>query len=154
MKRIVILLILVSTTAFGQTQKKPAQSKKDIATANIKKWFKNDYVNKSFKDPYSYKLMKIELTTFTNGMKLYTKIKELKADDSPHMKEINNLLISKYEELIGRSPKTVLDTPEGFLVALDAYAKNGLGNLVLGRYRFLVDLKGNLVDEIIDINEN
>jgi hypothetical protein len=54
---IMVLLTMLTTTSFGQTTK--------IIEDKAKKWFENYYVPLSFKDPYSYKFMKIFSTPVT-----------------------------------------------------------------------------------------
>lgn len=55
--------IAVVCTVHGQTKKTTVKkpSEQSIIASKAKKWFKEVYVADTFKDPYSYKLMKFEI---------------------------------------------------------------------------------------------
>lgn len=159
MKRMLLILILCPVLCFAQAKKQTVKkqtttvSKIDIATANVKKWFKLDYVDKKFKDPYSYKLMKVELNPFTKLMEYNLKIRELEQQEG-NAAIGNDAIIEMYKQMINNADEGYLKQFEKYYVRLDAYGNNSLGNAVLGRYIFVVDLKGNLISEIQNLNED
>lgn len=69
MKRTILtVLALLPLLAFGQVKKKPTPKPTEIQImkSNALKWFKDVYVESTFKDPYSYKLLKADIYPQTN----------------------------------------------------------------------------------------
>ena len=58
MKKIIVTSVLVLVSYFSMAQ--------ENILKDAEKWFKEVYVQQNFKDPYSYKLLKISLDSMTN----------------------------------------------------------------------------------------
>lgn len=87
-------------------------------------WFKSDYVEKSFKDPYSFKLLKVSNTPITNRQWILNNY-----DGAVKRKTAKELQLKEL------TPE-IADKIKCYKVNLDCYGANSFGNSVLGRYSF------------------
>ena len=139
MKKIIIfcLSILLTIHSFSQI---------DINTLNevdkkIVKTFRDIYVEKTFKDPYSFKLMKIETTPVKLGEGLEKNISFLKSQlekkDFKFLKESTILdLLKTSEENYLKQNDSTKNLVMMYEVKLDCYGTNSYGGQILGRYSF------------------
>lgn len=214
MKRVLLLLSFMVSISAVFSQQKKINNDLSILKSKTTAWFKNVYVPRNFKDPYSYKLMNCIVSPISLAEKLeendrdlqyqfeilkirnkdttdyfgdYQKSKRdaLKAKDdydriakssdttglSRHKKyydtflwyynkqinnftEVNNL-VNKNTEMQKElknikstaSPQELKETVE-YIVYIDAYGKNSLGNSVLGKYYYKIDKSGKTISEV------
>jgi hypothetical protein len=139
MKKIILVWItlLFSTLSFSQV---------DINSLNemdkkIVKTFRDIYVEKTFKDPYSFKLLKLETKPITLGDWSLKNINFLNSmidkKDFGILKENEilerlKLLEKEYSEISDESKKLL----KSIEVRLDCYGTNSYGGQILGRYSF------------------
>ncbi len=148
MKKIILVWItlLFSTLSFSQV---------DINSLNemdkkIVKTFRDIYVEKTFKDPYSFKLLKIESTPVKLGEGLEKNITFLKSQiekkDFKFIKESIILdLLKTSEEIYLKHNDSIKNLVMMYQVKLDCYGTNSYGGQILGRYTFNYNLiDGNL----------
>ncbi|MGY3054367.1 hypothetical protein ACVWYG_002574 [Pedobacter sp. UYEF25] len=153
MKTILLALIVVlsiSTTCLAQNNKENSKITQVEKIKNkVKVWFKSSYVAENFKDPYSYKLLKFELSPISKKDYLINEIATL----SVQTNEDNKVIIDTYKEMIQKGTKEYLSKIDRYYIYLDAYGKNSYGANVLGKYRFLVDPNGVLIGKVVDMND-
>ncbi len=138
MKKLLLLsFVLFSFSSFGQIEQLSEPQSKVLSL------FKTEIVEKTFKDPYSFKLLKLEITPVTEGDFVLNNI---------NFMESNLTEICKYEpkeNVVARlnghkkqyaemsdSDKQKL---KSYSVRLDCYGNNSYGNPILGRYKFSVN---------------
>ena len=133
----VLLFALVTMVSFGQV---------DISTLNdfekkIVKTFKETYVDKTFKDPYSFKLLKLEITPKTFGdwsldnlnfCKKQIEIKDFRVQ--PKQQYLDD--VAKYEKEYSEMSEELKKTIKAYKVRIDCYGNNSYGNPILGKYEF------------------
>ena len=68
MKKVFLLMMLIVISAVSFSQ---ARTKSEILKSQASKWFKDNYVDPNFKDPYSYKLLNIKIDSCPN-IRYYT----------------------------------------------------------------------------------
>jgi len=140
MKKILITLsILISNSSFSQI---------DINTLNevekkIVKTFRDLYVEKEFKDPYSFELMKLEITPRKIGEDYLSQIEYVKSNiDKRNFKERLTTIEKDLEHLkklemrysqLNDSTRNILRL---YKVKLDGRGTNSYGGKVLSRYSF------------------
>lgn len=150
MKKILLFLLLWAGAVCGQL---PQDSIQSIA----KNYFEKEYVQQTFKDPYSYELKKIWSEPMTKSSNLTTKIVQLEsmlkapAFTNKQKKEFAVTLEKRKSELEKLS-ETDKNTITAYAVYLDTYGANSLGNKVLGKYTMTVDTAGNILGDIIKLN--
>ena len=142
--------ILISMLSFSQI---------DINTLNendkkIVKVFRDTFVEKKFKDPYSFQLLKLETKPITFGEWdlndiLYLK-SQLEKKDFKYIKE-NELIdrIKLKEDSYLKMSDEIKKTIKSYEVRLDCYGSNSYGGKVLNRYSFnyvVLDIKMNPID--------
>jgi len=103
--------------------------------------FKQQYVEKTFKDPYSFQLLKIESKPVTFGGWLLNDISYLKSslerkDFIVYKKNELEEKIKKYEDEYSTMSEDVRKTVKSYEVKLDCYGSNSYGGKILGRYSF------------------
>lgn len=123
---------------------------KDSILINEKavQWFKSDYVEKTFKDPYSFKLLKVSNTPITNRQWILNNLISLDKTISTYesKKKLDKYEKELYDGAVKRktanelqlkelSPE-IADKIKCYKVNLDCYGANSTGNSVLGRYSF------------------
>lgn len=196
------ICILIASASFGQ-QKKATDPMAALKT-KTEKWFKEIYVEQSFKDPYSYKLMKciiapvslkdrteeskrelMYLLSSADTTKSYGEYAERKKMTKYSKDQYDKILIesegdekrinlykklyeaniyfqkelqSKYQKLVEmdlsldstlmHTDKAILEKIYDYTVYIDAYGKNSLGNLVLGKYYYVIDKKGITTSDV------
>ena len=140
------------TTTGKSTIKRPSQI--SIMTSMAKSWFKDVYVQGHFKDPYSYKLMSIDLTpvdaeTATKDLisDINWEMSSMRSEDrtetdstSAYFK-MKKTKVELEQMLISLSPAQKKKTIK-YLVFLDCYGRNGYGNLALNKYSFYISIDG------------
>lgn len=111
-------------------------------------WFKTDYVEKTFKDPYSYKLVKVSNTLITFKQWLLNDLISINKTISGYelKKKLDKYDKELYEGAVKRKINyetrlKELSTDEGaktkcYTILIDCYGANSYGNAVLGRYSF------------------
>lgn len=139
MKKIILIcsILLFAISSFGQI---------DINTLNeidkrIVMTFKDLYVEKKFKDPYSFKLLKLETKPITLGewglkdLTFLTTLlikKDFKILSESEILDRIKPLRQNYS-LMNDSTKKLIKSYE---VILDCYGNNSYGGQILGRYSF------------------
>lgn len=148
MKKLILLFVLISNFAFTQSQS-------EIETI-AKSYFENNFVQKTFKDPYSYELKKIWSHPITNESSLSSKISQLQVLSSSssfskkerkQFLETANQKKSELEKLSPEEKSTII----AYAIYLDTYGANSYGNKVLGRYVMTVDTSGQIIGEITEL---
>jgi hypothetical protein len=152
MKKFNLLLVLLflSLSAYSQVDTTALSADNKM----ILKTFKDLHVEKTFKDPYSFELMKIESIPITFGDWVRNDIAtvELNLQNknfSYSTKKELELKIKEAEERLNNN-KTKLEEmdPElkgsvkAFKVNIDCYGSNSYGNRVLSKYEFNYVLYG------------
>jgi hypothetical protein len=152
MKKSILLFlsILISFISFSQI---------DVNTLSendkkIVKVFRETYVEKKFKDPYSFQLLKLETKPITFGDWdlndiIYLK-SQLEKKDFKYVKE-NELIdrIKLKEDSYSKMSDEIKKTIKSYEVKLDCYGSNSYGGKVLSRYKFnyvVLDLNMNPID--------
>lgn len=146
MKKLSIILVLINAFAFGQIAQDSLQ--------NIAKvYFENQYVQKTFKDPYSYKLVKSwsEPVTLERSIKFsmdgYFTLINMKSFSKKEHKEFINKVELEQKKL-NNLPQVEKEKVIAYLVFFDAYGANSYGNKVLGRYVMRIDTFGKVEGEV------
>ena len=129
--------ILITLTSFSQI---------DINSLNeidkkIVKTFRDIYVEKKFKDPYSFELMKIETTPIKTENYYLSEIESVKSfldkRDFQYVSESKSLEHLKTLELeYSQLNDSTKNTIKLYKVRLDSRGTNSYGGKVLGRYSF------------------
>jgi|688.fasta_scaffold1139180_1 hypothetical protein len=138
MKKILIILsLLISNSSFSQI---------DVNTLNevekkIVKTFRDLYVEKEFKDPYSFELMKLEITPRNIGEDYlsqidYIKSKIEKKDFKYTTKEYEIEHLKKLEFYYSQLNDSSRNILRLYKVKLDSRGTNSYGGKVLSRYSF------------------
>ena len=136
-KLLVLTMVLVSFVSYGQV---------DVSTLNdtekmILKTFRDTYVEKTYKDPYSFKLLKLEVTPKTFGdwtmdnlnfVKKQIEQKDFKFQTESQLLEDMNKHQKEYSEMSFEIKNKI----KAYQVRLDCYGNNSYGNPILGRYKF------------------
>jgi hypothetical protein len=139
MKNIILLIFLVSNTLFSFSQV-------DVNSLNdnekkILNTFKEQYVEKNFKDPYSFQLLKLESKPKTcedwllDDLNFLKGLLEKKDFTSYKKNELIEKIKLKEDEYSGMTDE-IRKTIKTYEVRLDCYGTNSYGNKVLGRYKF------------------
>jgi hypothetical protein len=139
MKKLVLVLTMVTSFFTSHAQI-------DVATLTdvekkIVKVFKDTYVEKNFKDPYSFKLLKLELTPKTFSGWLMDDIIFLKSQldkkDFKYQTEKELLdRLAKHEIELSNMSDIVKNSLRAYYVRLDCYGSNSYGAPILGKYEF------------------
>jgi hypothetical protein len=147
MKKLTLLLALsfFSITAYSQVDTTTLSADNKM----ILKTFKDLHVDKTFKDPYSFELMKIESFPITFGDWVRSDMefvqKQLQNNDfgyTKNKKELEAKIKEAEERLNNHKIKLEQMDPElrdavkAFKVKMDAYGSNSYGNRVLSKYEF------------------
>jgi hypothetical protein len=147
MKKLLLLsFVLFSFVSVGQIQQLTDAESKVLSL------FKKEFVEKTFKDPYSFKLLKLEITPITKGDFLLNDIKYMESNLKEIYKyepkeKVNARLDDYKKQYEGMSNEDRL-TIRLYSVRLDCYGNNSYGNQILGRYKFSVkpDYSGTQAD--------
>jgi hypothetical protein len=142
MKKLLLLsFVLFSFSSFGQIEQLSEPQSKVLSL------FKTEIVEKTFKDPYSFKLLKLEITPQTKGDRLLEDIKFIESNLTEYRKydkyakpedkvDIRlDALKKQYAEMSDGDKQTL----KCYSVRLDCYGNNSLGNQTLGRYKLYVN---------------
>ena len=102
-------MVLVSFVSYGQT-KKPIQSSSPSVQTLALNWFKTKYVDITFKDPYSYKLLKVLVEPINNDKYVtdeYLKILDsvVTRDSSILKYNVDSSLFKMYQRLYDNDKK-------------------------------------------------
>ena len=139
MKKIILIcsILFFAISSFSQI---------DINTLNeidkrIVMTFKDIYVEKKFKDPYSFKLLKIETKPITLGewgLKDLTFLKSLIANKDFSIFSESEILdrIKPLEQSYSQMSNSTKKILKSYEVKLDCYGNNSYGGQILGRYSF------------------
>jgi hypothetical protein len=120
----------------------------------ILKTFKEIYVDKNFKDPYSFELLKLEASPTTLGDWVLNDIAYIKktiekGDFRFSKKEDLEIRLKENEEKYLNMSEEVKKYIKSYAVRIDCYGSNNYGNKILGKYNFnfvLIDGNMNQVD--------
>jgi hypothetical protein len=134
MKKIlmVAIILIASVSTFAQA----TEIEKKVIQV-----FQTVYVEKTFKDPYSFKLLKIIATPITFGQWIQNDISYLKdaLDNGKNLYEPREESLKrkeKYETDYSQMSDDKKNTVKCYEIKLDCYGNNSLGNPILGRYSF------------------
>ena len=139
MKKLILLLIFISGTAFGQS---------DIAIEKAKQYFADDYVRSNFKDPHSYEFKSASAIQFTLDDEITSIIDALRykientdsaaadfdAELYGQMVASKNKIIKKYLALNEIEKQRIIK----YNVFLECNGKNSYGNSVFQKYLITV----------------
>lgn len=142
MKNLSLLLLFLSSFAF-------AQLSKDSIESIAKSYFEKTYVQKHFKDPYSYELKKMWSEPITKEETLLGRIAVLE-------QLLNSKAVPK--DMKKGVPEDILDIRKNlskmateeknsinaYRVLFDTYGANSYGNKILGRYDIIVSSDGKI----------
>ena len=166
----VILFILVSLLTVSVSAQKKVVDPLEKIEKEAKVWFKKFYVQPFFKDPYSYRLVKCFAAPVYVGKELEKEIEDLrgKVEGGEFMKQkrpqsytgavkrlheeyVQKLAVLEafYNSLTDEQKKGI----DKYIIYIHCYAKNSLGNEVLGKYQFTADKDGNFdLSSVVDLN--
>lgn len=149
MKKLLLgALLLLSTLSFGQPKKLDTLS----VTSKTLNWFKNSYVQEHFKDPYSYQLMGHR--TQVISMKEWLQ-KDLdfcdefieKYNNSDTHSKFDKEMFIKFSDDRVKIDERVKNIKEDYIktyyIYVDAHGSNSYGNVILTRYRVMLDISNN-----------
>ena len=162
-KSILTILTLVPFILFAQSKKKPAikQTEQSIIYSKAKKWFREVYVESTFKDPYSYKLIKSKIYPWSYFDEAQSRIERAKDELGFYREELLKLdsttfkfkrytdSLAKQTELIVTYQKVKNKKTMYYSVTIQCYGKNSYGANVLSNYHFDFNLDG-LQSEVKD----
>lgn len=148
---LVIVLLFFSLTTYSQVDTTTLSADNKM----ILKTFKDLHVEKTFKDPYSFELMKIESVPITFGDWVISDMefvqKQLQNNDFGYTKNKKELelkikdaeerLSNHKKKLEGMDPE-LRDAVKAFKVNIDCYGSNSYGARVLSKYEFNYILYG------------
>lgn len=139
--------MLISNIAFSQIQTEIEKIAKNV--------FEKNYVQKNFKDPYSYELKKIWSEPITNETSLSSKISQLQilsGNNSFSKKERAQFLETAKQRKSELEKLSIEDRNKiiAYSVYLDTYGANSYGNKVLGRYVMTISSSGELIGDITE----
>lgn len=147
MKKIYFLLVLLflSLSAYSQVDTTALSADNKM----ILKTFKNLHVEKTFKDPYSFELMKIESVPITFGDWVRNDMafveKQLQNNDFGYTKNKKELelkvkeaqdRLNNHKRKLEEMDPELRDAVKAFKVNIDCYGSNSYGNRVLNKYEF------------------
>lgn len=154
------LLLTFFTLIFSVSFAQVNESNLNDIEKKILKTFKDNYVEKKFKDPYSFKLLKFEVTPITFGEWVLNDLNYCKKQvELKNYQTIGNInfneeyylnIISKNEKTYSEMSEDVKNTIKSYKVILDCYGNNSYGNPILGRYKFTYNLYGKDLNYRID----
>lgn len=166
MKKLLIFITL--TLSFGiyaqakNSKKIPMQTAELKIQTNAKKYFEEVFVQKTFKDPYSYELKKIWIVA-NNREHEYNELynyydKLIKETDTTSIFftrqqdqdefELRKKLRDDIEKDIKSFTPEELKEIITYTVHFDAYGANSYGNKVLGRYHLKMDKNSTLIGKV------
>ena len=136
MKKVLLVLTLTLGTLVSNSQSFSEIENKIIDV------FKTNYVEKKFKDPYSFKLLKIEVTPVNKGEFLLNDIQFMESNLNELYKyepkeKVDNRLIQYRKQYAEMTDIEKLSIKQ-YKVRLDCYGNNSYGNPILGRYKFSI----------------
>ena len=150
MKKI-LLLLLVLSCGFAD-----AQTPESTIEIKAEEWFKQAYVETTFKDPYSYRLMGIKAIPITikQGLEMQlasvlNSIKECSIDTSERNQEGHDSYMEMYEDEMAKAKKEqeIIDSGKGTEYTIrrkDVYVK--YANIAIERAKsialYLLDVSG------------
>ena len=146
MKKFNLLLVLLflSLSAYSQVDTTALSADNKM----ILKTFKDLHVEKTFKDPYSFQLMKIESVPITFGdwvrrdIATVQKNLETKSFSYSTKKELEQkikdaeLRLENHKKKLEEMSPELRDAVKAFNVKIDCYGSNSYGNRVLSKYDF------------------
>lgn len=148
---LVLVILFFSITAYSQVDTTALSADNKM----ILKTFKDLHVEKTYKDPYSFELMKIESVPVTFGDWVKSNMayieKQLQNNDFGYTKNKKEfeLKVREAEERLNNYKKDLEEmNPElknavkSFKVSIDCYGSNSYGNRVLSKYEFNYVLYG------------
>ncbi len=144
MKKTILILILLPLFTFGQRESKDSLQINEKALG----WFKSNYVEKSFKDPYSFKLMKISnssisfkqwiLNDLESAQRAISEYEQKKKLDK-YEKELYDGTVKRralYQEQLNTLTPEDSQKVKCYEILIDCYGANSYGNLILSKYKF------------------
>lgn len=147
---LIITLLFISFTSYSQVDTTSLSQENKM----ILKTFKDLHVEKTFKDPYSFQLMKIESVPITFSSWILADIETVQSNIdnqrfSYKTKKELELKIKEAEERLNNHKKKLAeldpelkDEVKAYHVKLDAYGSNSYGNRVLSKYEFTYVIYG------------
>lgn len=148
MKKLLLLLVFISGFAFGQLSQDSIQS---IA----KTYFEKEYVQQTFKDPYSYELKKIWSEPITKEVSLQENIVKSQMIYSNKIFPKKMRQAAQENEVKNKNELSQLSDPDkikivAYDVYFDTYGANSYGNKVLGKYMLRMNTDGNTIGKVIE----
>ncbi len=148
MRKLILLLLLLTVSITAS-----AQLTKDSLQAIAKEHFENIYVQKNFKDPYSYELKKIWSEPRTEGdlMKEDIAGRESFLDMPGVNKKMRTQIgevIKNKKSLLQNTSAEQLSKVGAYDVYFDTYGANSYGNKILGRYKVRINNTGQILGEV------